>query len=69
MEAKFQLDDPSKMQATMKITMRLDEWEELQAQLEQKWPSWELSRAISSLVFQAKKTFYQKIDSKESSLV
>lgn len=58
MRARFMLEQPDDMQATMKITMSVKEWCELRDQLENKWPSSRLSQAITSVVIQARRVYY-----------
>lgn len=58
MKARFMIEEPAKIEATMKITMSVKNWEELRDQLEMKWPSSELSGKITDLLVQARKVFY-----------
>lgn len=58
MQARFMIEDPQNIQATMKLTTSLKEWEALRDQLENKWPSSDLSYKISELLAQARKVFY-----------
>lgn len=58
MKARFMLENPDEIQATMKITMRVKDWKELRDQLAQKWPSSQLSVAITSVVAEASKAYY-----------
>lgn len=60
MECRFMIDEPSEIEATMKITMPIKEWEELREQLQQAYPAWRLSAAISDLLSQARKVFYEE---------
>jgi len=50
MNAKFKLVDYERMSATLEITMTISEWEELNEQLPDKWPSWKLGSIISSSI-------------------
>lgn len=66
MNARFMLEKPEEVQATMKITMTLRQWIDLREQLDQKWPSAGLSQKITELVCEARKVFYSTIDEKEA---
>ena len=59
MKFLFRLLDVKRMKATMQITMSISEWNELQEQLDNKYPSWKLSSAISKLIQHAKQSFYK----------
>ena len=58
MIAKFRIEDPGSIQATMETTLSLNDWEALEQQLKDAHPAWELSRAITDLLSQARKEFY-----------
>jgi len=58
MKARFMIESPDEMVATMKITMTVKEWGELRDQLESKWPSSRLSCAITSVLIEARKVYY-----------
>lgn len=58
MQARFMMEQPAKIQATMKLTASLEEWEALRDQLENKWPSSDLTYRINDLLAQARKVFY-----------
>ncbi len=62
MRTKFYLDNPDDMQATMEITMSVKEWKELKEELSDKYPSWQLSSSIMSLICQAEKVFNEKTE-------
>jgi len=62
MKARFMIEAPDKIEATMKITMTIKEWTELRDQLANQWPSWELSRNITDLITQARKIYYAEQD-------
>lgn len=62
MRSRFMLEDPKNIEATMKITMPLRQWEELRSQLQDKWPSSDLSSHINSLLSQGRKVFYADVD-------
>lgn len=57
MKARFTIENPEEMQATIKITMSVKEWVDLCQQLDNKWPSSRLSAAISHVVYEANKTY------------
>lgn len=58
MIAKFRIEDPDNILATMEITMSIKDWNELRNQLDEAHPSWRLSSAIRDLLSQARKVFY-----------
>jgi hypothetical protein len=58
MKARFMLENPEAMEATVKITMTVKEWEDLRDQLVQKWPSSRLSNAITSMLVDARRVVY-----------
>ena len=58
MKIRYMLESPGLIEATMKITMTVKEWEELRDQLTEKWPSSRLSSAITSVLSDARKTIY-----------
>lgn len=62
MKARFQLNDPEKMEASMTITMTVQAWIELRDQLQKAWPSSELSSAVSDIILQARKCFWTESD-------
>lgn len=58
MDARFMIESPDDIVATMKITMKVKDWEALREQLQAKHPSSELSYNISSLLTQARRVIY-----------
>ena len=60
MEARFMIENPDKVEATMKITMSIKDWTELRDQLAKAYPSWKLSSMITNLLGQARKVFYEE---------
>lgn len=64
MKARFALDKPDAMEATIHITMTLKQWRELQEQLVNVYPSWELSSVITDVLMQAGLVFYADTDAK-----
>lgn len=58
MKARFMVESPDAIEATMKITMSVKDWTDLRDQLAQKWPSSRLSSAITDLLAQARKVYY-----------
>ena len=70
MDARFMLEKPGEIQATMKITMSLKSWEELRDQLDkinisECYVAYELRNKINDLFSQARKIFYPTIKEKE----
>lgn len=51
-------ENPGEIEMTVKITMRLKDWEALQSQLKDAHPSWKLSGVISEMVLEARKVFF-----------
>lgn len=62
MQARFMIEKPDEIVATMKLTMPVKEWEELRDQLSSKWPSHDFSRAINDLLSQARKVVYPSVE-------
>jgi len=60
MDARFMFENPKEIVAEMKIRMLISEWEELRDQLQNKYPSWWLSSAITNLLSQARKVLYEE---------
>jgi len=54
------IENPDKVEATMKITMSIKDWTELRDQLAKAYPSWKLSSMITNLLGQARKVFYEE---------
>ncbi len=65
MKARFMMENPDQIEATMKITMTLAEWTDLRDQLSRDWPSWRLSSFITDLVGQSRKVFYPEVQEGE----
>lgn len=63
MQATFRIENPDKLEATMRICMTFKEWKELKEQLKDEFPSWKLSDAISDLIDQGERVFYTNNDS------
>ena len=53
----YKLADPMNAEATMAITMKLKEWEDLKKEIADKYPGWQLREAITKVIEKAKKTF------------
>ncbi len=66
MKAIFMIENPSEIEATMKITMTLKKWEELRQQLGKSYPSWKLSAMITDLLAQANNVYCPTIEDKEA---
>lgn len=58
MKARLLIENPKDIEGTIKLTMTMREWEELQGQLITAWPSSRLSQTITDLLCQARKVFY-----------
>lgn len=58
MKARYMIEDPDAVEATMKITMTMKEWSDLRDQLEDKWPSSRLSQAITHILSDARRVYY-----------
>ena len=58
MKAKFKLENPDEIQATIEITMTLKNWEDLSRQLANNYPASEFRSVISDVVNQSKRHFY-----------
>ena len=58
MKARFMIESPDSIEATMKITMSVKEWGELRDQLGTVWPSSRLGSAINQVLSQARKVYY-----------
>ena len=57
MKAKFKITNPDVAECTLSVTMVLDSWKKLRDQLDSKYPSWELRKAINHLVTKAEEEF------------
>ena len=62
MKARFMIENPDDIEATIKLTMTIKKWVELRDQLVNNYPSWELSSKISEVVSTARKVFYAEQD-------
>lgn len=58
MKTHLMVENPGEVEMTMKITMKVRDWEKLREQLANDWPAWDLSRNITDLLGQARKIFY-----------
>jgi len=58
MKARYMIENPQSIEATIKLTMTVKEWEELRDQLATKWPSARLSVAITNLLCDARRVIY-----------
>lgn len=59
-QAKMSLANPDELQVTLQITMSLNNWKALKAQLSSAYPAWKLSQIISFVVERANSTFTAK---------
>ncbi len=62
MTAEFNVLNPKEIKFQLRIEMKLEEWLELQDQLQNKWPSSSLSSYITDMAIDARKTFYPKYE-------
>ena len=60
MNTKFYIEDPGSIEATIKIRMTINRWQELREQLAAVWPSSELSSTIGDLLRQVDKEFFPR---------
>lgn len=58
MKARFMIENPKEIECTMEITMTVKEWEELRDQLVVKYPSFKLSKAVTSILNEVRKVYY-----------
>ena len=58
MQARFMIEKPDEIEATLKITMKVKDWEALRDQLIGKWPSSDLGNTITDLLAQARRRVY-----------
>lgn len=61
MKVLGKLDNVDSMEATLTITMTLQEWREVAETLPRKWPHWKLGGAITELVTRARTVFSQEV--------
>ena len=57
MRTVFSLKQPEKIEATMTITMPLEEWKDLRDQLSDRWPASRFSDQIRDMVAKAEQVF------------
>lgn len=58
MKASYWLQSPEKIEATLTVTMTIEEWRALQKQLpDSVWPAWKFSNEISELISHANRHF------------
>lgn len=58
MRARLKIEKPEDIEATITMTMTLQEWELLRDQLKQAHPSWRLASVIDDLLSQGRKVFW-----------
>lgn len=58
MKARLMIENPDEVEATIKLTMSLKQWDELRSQLDNKFPSLRLSMVITDLLSQGRRVFY-----------
>lgn len=68
MITSMQIDEPSNVEVTMTITMKVSAWRKLRAQLNNDYPGWNLGRAIGEMVEAVNHKFYAdaKLDDLEA---
>jgi hypothetical protein len=57
MHASYWLSSPEKVEATLTVTMRIEEWRELMRQLPAGYPAWKFSEEIANLIAHANRHF------------
>ena len=65
MKVRLKVEKPDDIDFTLTITMKASEWEALRDQLSDKWPSWKLTSAITSLLADARKVYWHSDEGKE----
>lgn len=60
MQADFKVINPDEIEMELRVTMSLKDWKQLNDQLSEAWPSYDLGREIASMVNQADRHFYPK---------
>ena len=65
MKARMSLTEPREIEASLTITMKVKEWEQLRDQLNGSWPSWKLSAHITDLLSQVRRIVYPKSEDEE----
>ena len=61
MKARFMIEDPDKIEATMKVTMRLEDWVKLRDALPSGgYPFVNLGNAITEVITDARRVYYPK---------
>ena len=58
MQARFKLENPKAIEATLTLTLTLEQWERLREQLEYNWPGSDLRNVITDLLAQARKVYW-----------
>ena len=66
MNATFRLTNPGKCDATMTLTMPMEEWRALMRQLPHEWPSWKFANAIAEMLGKGEQFFYAMGDDQEA---
>lgn len=59
-KARMMVEEPEKMEMTLKLTMNMKEWDDLRNQLNTAYPSWKLSMAITEMLVNARKIYFAK---------
>ena len=63
MRAKLSLDRPDKLEATMTVTMTIQEWRAIKARMSSnEWPDWAFANLIAQLIGKACSSYDQAED-------
>jgi len=65
MRGTFVVNNPDAVEVTLRLTMPVKQWKELNAQLVHAWPSWDLSRLINDLTRQVETQLHAKTEPKD----
>ena len=57
MKALIKIVDPDSVKMSLTLTMTLGAWEELQNQVEGKWPGWQFKALVNDMIEKAQKQF------------
>lgn len=57
MKTSMRVENPEKVSVTLKVTMTIEEWQQLRSQLDIASPSWKLAAAIRDLVVHVEQQF------------
>ena len=57
MKSSFMIQNLDNVEATLIVTMRVEEWRQILKQLDTKWPSWKFGEAIVAMITAFNKNF------------